>query len=121
MTISPTSTQGPTDQLGGRDEVAETHETATKVATLLGDPKSFLLFIFCVLALFEYSSWRKTYEYSNIIVQILENVESNRTREMDANYDTIRELIKVVAQKGYVPESVVRNVPPAANHDTSKP
>jgi hypothetical protein len=73
-------------------------DSATKVAMALTEPRSFLLFLFCVLALFEIMSWRKATEYSHILITVIDRVEANRTREMAANQEMIRSLLNIITE-----------------------
>jgi len=66
------------------------------MASLLGEPKAFLLFLLAVLVLFEYSSWKKTDRMVMVITEILSGVETNRSREVANQQQLVSDLIDIL-------------------------
>jgi len=71
-------------------------EHAAQVVSLLGKPTSFLLFLFAVLMLFEFSSWKKTDRLVTVISEIMAGVETNRAREVANQQQLVSDLIDIL-------------------------
>jgi hypothetical protein len=85
---------------------------AAGVASLLGEPRAFLLFLFAVLALFEWSSYEKSARYTEVVLGIMTSLENNRTREMAGQQQLVSDLIDILEYRGDRPGPVQEPVPP---------
>lgn len=70
-------------------------QTAT-VISLLSEPRAFLLFLFAVLALFEWASYAKTERYTSVLIEVMNGLETNRTREIAGQQQLVSDLIDIL-------------------------
>lgn len=70
--------------------------TTTKVIGALSEPRSFLLFIFAVMALIEYTNYIRGQALVTTVLGIIETTTSTVSREQDFNRDMMEGMLRII-------------------------